>query len=88
MDLLKDYDISILHHPSKDNMVTDALSRKAASTPIRDLCLRISIISQLLDLIREKMFSCCKFNYIDFFLRLHIFSMGLQSVSLRGKVDM
>ena len=31
MELLKDYDITILYHPSKANMVTDALSRKSAS---------------------------------------------------------
>ena len=31
MELLKDYDISILYHPGKANVVANALSRKARS---------------------------------------------------------
>ncbi|XP_070054123.1 uncharacterized protein [Nicotiana tomentosiformis] len=31
LELLKDYDITILYHPGKTNMVVDALSRKAVS---------------------------------------------------------
>ena len=31
MELLKDYDITILYHPGKANAVEDALSRKAGS---------------------------------------------------------
>ena len=31
MELLKDYDITILYHPDKANVVADALSRKAGS---------------------------------------------------------
>ena len=31
MELLKDYDITILNHPGKANIVADALSRKAGS---------------------------------------------------------
>ena len=30
MELLKDYDCSILYHPAKANVVADALSRKSA----------------------------------------------------------
>ena len=31
MELLKDYDVTILYHPRKANVVADALSRKAES---------------------------------------------------------
>ncbi|XP_070051161.1 uncharacterized protein [Nicotiana tomentosiformis] len=34
MDLLKDYDITILYHPTKANVVADALSRNALSMGI------------------------------------------------------
>ena len=32
MELVKDYDIEILYHPGKANVVTDALSRKTVHT--------------------------------------------------------
>ena len=31
MELLKDYDVTILYHPGKANVVADAFSRKAGS---------------------------------------------------------
>ena len=49
LDVVKEYDCEILYHPRKANVVVDTLSRKAASTPIRDLCLRMVIVSPLLD---------------------------------------
>ena len=34
MELLKDYDITILYHPGKANVVADALSRKVGSREV------------------------------------------------------
>ena len=34
MELLKDYDITILYHPGKANVVADSLSRKAGSMEV------------------------------------------------------
>ena len=50
--MVKDYEYKILYHLGKDNVVIDALIRKADSAPIRGLCLRMTINSSLLDLIR------------------------------------
>ena len=52
MDVLKDYDCEILYHPGKANVVADALSRKAAGSPVRDICMRMTVMSPLLDMIR------------------------------------
>ena len=53
LDVLKDYDCEILYHPGKANVVADALSHKVSATPIRDLCLRMTVITLLLERIRE-----------------------------------
>ena len=53
LDVLKDYDCEILYHPGKANVVADALSRKVSAAPIRDLCLRMSVNTPLLEQIRE-----------------------------------
>ena len=50
INVVKYYDCEILYHPGKANVMVDALSRKATSAPIRDLCLRMIITSLLLDL--------------------------------------
>ena len=49
-DVVKDYDYEILYHPGKANVVADVLSRKVA--PIRDICLRMTVVTPLLERIR------------------------------------
>ena len=51
--MVKDYDCEIMYHSEKAKVVVDALSRKMAGSSIDSLCMRISIDSPLLDLIRE-----------------------------------
>ena len=53
LDVVKDYDCEILYHPGKANVVVDALSCKAVTTLIRDLCLRMTVVTPLLEQIRE-----------------------------------
>ena len=53
LDVVKDYNCEILYHLGKANVVANALSRKVVSTPIRDLCLRMFIVSHLLDMIKK-----------------------------------
>ncbi|KAI3691539.1 hypothetical protein L2E82_49904 [Cichorium intybus] len=53
LDVLKDYDCEIHYHPGKANVVADALSRKASGAPLRGVCLRITIVTPLLELIRK-----------------------------------
>ena len=53
MDVLKDYDCEILYHPGKANVVADAFSRKAESPSIGNVCLRMTVISPMLDMIKE-----------------------------------
>nr|KAJ0216576.1 hypothetical protein LSAT_V11C300117000 [Lactuca sativa]KAJ0218887.1 hypothetical protein LSAT_V11C300117040 [Lactuca sativa] len=53
LDVVMDYECEILYHPGKANVVADALSRRAESATIRDVCLRLSVITLVLDTIRE-----------------------------------
>ena len=53
MDVLKDSDCEILYHPWKANVVVDALIRKAAGSPIGNICLRMTVVSPLLDMIKK-----------------------------------
>ena len=53
MELLKDYDCSILYHPGKASMVADALSRKSASSLAHISTKRRPIIKELHKLIEQ-----------------------------------
>ena len=53
LDVVKDYHCEILYHPGKANVVADALSRKEVAALIRDICLRMTVITPLLEQIRE-----------------------------------
>lgn len=52
-DVVKGYDCEILCYPRKVNMMVDALSHKVDGTPIRDVCLGMTVITPLLEQIRE-----------------------------------
>ena len=49
LDVVKDYDYEILYHPGKADVVVEALIRKAIATPIQDICLRMTVITLLLE---------------------------------------
>ncbi|CAH1436072.1 unnamed protein product [Lactuca virosa] len=53
LDVVKDYECEILYHPGKANVVADALSRRAESAPIRDVRMRLTVMTPVLDIIRE-----------------------------------
>lgn len=49
LDVVKDYDCEILYHPGKVNVLGDALSCKAKATQIQDICMRMTVITPLLE---------------------------------------
>ena len=53
MELLKDFDCSILYHPVKATVVADALSRKSAGSFAHITTERRPIIKELHDLIDQ-----------------------------------
>ena len=53
MELLKNYDCSILYHPGKANVVTDVLSRKSAGSLAHISTGRRPIIKELHELIDQ-----------------------------------
>ena len=48
LNVVKDYDNKILYHSGKANMVSDALNRWAASAPIRDMCMKMTVMTPVL----------------------------------------
>ena len=50
--MVKDYDCDILYNLGKTNVVVDALSHKAVADLISNICLRMTLITPLLDRIR------------------------------------
>ena len=53
MELLKDYDCSILYHPGKANVVADTLSRKLAGSLVHISTERRAIIKELYELVDQ-----------------------------------
>ena len=53
LDVVKDCNCEILYHPRKANVVPDALSCNAVVASIWDICLKITMITPLLERIRE-----------------------------------
>ena len=53
LDVVKDYDCEILYHLGNANVVADALSYRAVSALIRDMCMRMTVMNPVLDTIRE-----------------------------------
>ena len=53
MELLKDYDYSILYHLGKANVVIDALSRKSAGSLVHISTERRPIVKELHELIDQ-----------------------------------
>ena len=53
LDVVKDKDCEILYQPGKANVVADNLSFKSAGSSTPAICMRISVDSPLVGLIRE-----------------------------------
>lgn len=51
--MVKDYDCEILYHLGNTNVVVDALSRKVVTSLIRYVCLRMTVITPVLEQTRE-----------------------------------
>ncbi|KAI3746253.1 hypothetical protein L6452_08678 [Arctium lappa] len=53
LELLKDYDCDLLYHPSKANVVADALSRRSYDGGVKMSLTRIDVVSSLLESIKR-----------------------------------
>ena len=51
--MVKNYDCEVVYQLGKANVVDDALSYKAFAAPIRDIFVRMKIVTPLLEQIRE-----------------------------------
>lgn len=51
IDVVKEYDYKILYHPGKANVATDALSQRTVGTRIWDVCLWMTVVTLVLDMI-------------------------------------
>ena len=60
LDVVKDYHCEILYHSGKANVVADALSRKTICAPLRGLCLRMTVVTPLLEMIGKPQFEAVK----------------------------
>lgn len=47
LELLKDYDLTILYHPSKANVVVDALSRKSLENLVALITIQQQLIAEM-----------------------------------------
>lgn len=52
-DVVKGYECEILYHPGKANIVADTLNRKATSMPMKRICLRMTVITLVLEIIKQ-----------------------------------
>lgn len=50
---MKDYDHEILYHPGKEKTVAIALIHREVSDPIYELCLRMTVVTLVLEMIRD-----------------------------------
>ena len=50
---MKDYDCEIFYHLGKANVVANALSWRVVSAPIQDVCLRMAVMTPVLEIIKE-----------------------------------
>ncbi|KAJ9539518.1 hypothetical protein OSB04_032251 [Centaurea solstitialis] len=53
LEVIKDYDCEILYHPGKANVVADALSRKGSILLLRVPCMRMTVTTSLIEMIRQ-----------------------------------
>ena len=60
LDVGKDYDYDIVYHPRKANVVADVLIYKVVVAPISDICLRMTLITPLLERIPEAQIKAMK----------------------------